>query len=83
MEQLKLDLEEKKSFRPTPLTVRELNLYIKDVVDRDDFLNNVYVKGEISNFKKHYTGHLYFTLKDKDSLIKCVLNSNLLHILVI
>ena len=58
--------------RPAPLSVKELNLYVKDLIDRDEFLNNVYVKGEISNFKKHYTGHLYFTLKDKDSLIKCV-----------
>ena len=74
MEQFSFDLEPKKkeSFRPEPLSVRELNLYIKDIIDRDDFLNNVYVKGEISNFKRHYTGHLYFTLKDKDSLIKCV-----------
>ena len=74
--QMSFDLEPKRketSFeRPAPLTVKELNLYVKDLIDRDDFLNNVYVKGEISNFKKHYTGHLYFTLKDKDSLIKCV-----------
>lgn len=60
-------------FRPNPLSVKELNLYIKTLVDRDEFLNNVYVKGEISNFKKHYTGHLYFTLKDGESLIKCVM----------
>ncbi len=59
--------------RPTPLTVSQLNNYIKTLVDRDEFLNNVYIKGEISNFKKHYTGHLYFTLKDGDSLIKCVM----------
>ena len=75
MEQLSFDLTPNNivsSNRPKPLSVRELNLYVKDLVDRDDFLNNVYVKGEISNFKKHYTGHLYFTLKDKDSLIKCV-----------
>ena len=72
MEQISFDLEEKKPFRPTPLSVRQLNLYIKDLIDRDDFLNNVYVKGEISNFKRHYTGHLYFTLKDGDALIKCV-----------
>ena len=72
-DQLTFDLETKPKFeRPSPLSVKELNLYIKDLVDRDDFLNNVYVKGEISNFKRHYTGHLYFTLKDKDSLIKCV-----------
>lgn len=60
-------------FRPEPLTVKELNMYMKTLVDRDEFLNNVYVKGEISNFKRHYTGHLYFTLKDGDSLIKCVM----------
>ena len=35
--------------------------------------NNVLVKGEISNFKNHYTGHMYFTLKDENSLIKCVM----------
>ena len=60
-------------FRPEPLTVKELNMYMKTLVDRDEFLNNVYVKGEISNFKRHYTGHLYFTLKDGESLIKCVM----------
>lgn len=60
-------------FRPEPLTVKELNLYVKTLVDRDEFLNQVYVRGEISNFKRHYTGHLYFTLKDEDSLIKCVM----------
>ena len=59
--------------RPEPLSVKELNLYIKTLVDRDEFLNNVYVRGEISNFKRHYTGHLYFTLKDGESLIKCVM----------
>lgn len=59
--------------RPAPLTVSQLNNYIKTLVDRDEFLNNVYIKGEISNFKRHYTGHLYFTLKDGDSLIKCVM----------
>ena len=36
-------------------------------------MNNVLVKGEISNYKHHYTGHLYFTLKDESSLIKCVM----------
>lgn len=60
-------------FRPEPLSVKELNMYVKTLVDRDEFLNNVYVRGEISNFKRHYTGHLYFTLKDGESLIKCVM----------
>ena len=73
MEQIQFDLEEKNILKPTPITVRELNLYMKDLVDRDEFLNNIYIKGEISNFKRHYSGHLYFTLKDNDSLVKCVM----------
>jgi len=59
--------------RPLAITVSELNKYIKTKVDEDEYLNNVYVKGEISNFKHHYTGHMYFTLKDEKSLIKCVM----------
>ncbi len=56
-----------------PITVTDLNRYIKNKVDGDEFLNNVLVKGEISNFKHHYTGHMYFTLKDENSLIKCIM----------
>ena len=57
----------------TPISVEELNIYIKNKMQNDDFLNNVYVKGEISNCKLHYSGHIYFTLKDEKSLIKCVM----------
>ncbi len=56
-----------------PISVAELNKYIKDKVADDEYLNSVFVKGEISNFKHHYTGHMYFTLKDETSLIKCVM----------
>ena len=56
-----------------PISVTELNKYVKDKVAADEYLNNVLVKGEISNFKHHYTGHMYFTLKDENSLIKCVM----------
>ena len=56
-----------------PISVTELNRYMKDKVEMDEFLNNVLVKGEISNYKHHYTGHLYFTLKDEKSLIKCIM----------
>ena len=59
--------------KPEPISVTELNRYMKDKVDLDEFLNNVLVKGEISNFKHHYTGHMYFTLKDENSLIKCIM----------
>lgn len=55
------------------ISVEELNKYIKDKLDNDEYLNNVLVKGEISNCKLHYTGHIYFTLKDEKSLIKCIM----------
>ncbi len=56
-----------------PISVTELNKYIKNKVAGDEFLNSVFVCGEISNFKHHYTGHMYFTLKDENSLIKCIM----------
>lgn len=59
--------------RPEPIKVSELNNYIKSVIDNDERLNTVYIRGELSNFKRHYTGHLYFTLKDETSLIKCIM----------
>ena len=59
--------------KPEPITVTQLNSYIKEKIAGDEFLNTVYIKGEISNFKHHYTGHMYFTLKDEKSLIKCIM----------
>ena len=56
-----------------PISVTELNSYVKQKIGEDEYLNNVLVRGEISNFKNHYTGHLYFTLKDENSLIKCIM----------
>ncbi len=56
-----------------PISVHELNSYIKSKIDSDEMLNSVYVTGEISNCKIHYTGHIYFTLKDETSLLKCVM----------
>ena len=56
-----------------PISVTDLNKYIKEKIAGDEVLNNVLVKGEISNYKHHYTGHLYFTLKDESSLIKCIM----------
>ena len=55
------------------LKISELNNYIKSVLDKDTFLNKVYLKGEISNFKNHTRGHLYFTLKDDTSRISAVM----------
>lgn len=56
------------------LTVRQLNLYVKTLLEGDSKLSFVSVSGELSNFKHHYSsGHLYFSLKDNDALIKCVM----------
>lgn len=54
-------------------TVTEINNYIKYLMQNDILLSHLFVKGEISNFKHHTSGHVYFTLKDADSRIKCVM----------
>ena len=61
------------NYESMAISVSKLNSYIKDKIADDEYLNNVLVKGEISNFKNHYTGHMYFTLKDENSLIKCIM----------
>ena len=58
------------------LTVTQINKYIKYRLDTDDNLKLVYLKGEISNFKNHTTGHFYFTLKDENSRILAVMFRN-------
>lgn len=55
------------------VTVTQLTRYIKRLFDYDGVLSDVCVIGEISNFKLHTSGHMYFTLKDEYSVIKCVM----------
>lgn len=55
------------------LSVSEINRYIREMVSKDIILSNLWVKGEISNYKSHYSGHMYFTLKDEKSILKCVM----------
>lgn len=55
------------------LSVTEVNNYIKKTLDNDFILNNLVVKGEISNLKYHTSGHVYFSLKDVNSKINCVM----------
>ena len=55
--------------------ISEINKYIKSLIDRDVTLNRIYIKGEISNFKRHSRGHCYFTLKDETSRISAVMFS--------
>ncbi|MBO9129714.1 exodeoxyribonuclease VII large subunit [Bacillus sp. 165] len=58
------------------LTVTALTRYIKAKIDRDPHLQAVWLKGEISNFKYHSRGHMYFTLKDENARISAVMFSN-------
>lgn len=55
------------------LTVSEVNNYIKKILDNDFILNNLSVRGEISNLKYHSSGHIYFSLKDDNSKINCIM----------
>lgn len=54
-------------------SVTEITRYIKNRVEQDDRLKNLYLRGEISNFKLHSSGHCYFTLKDAGAVIRCVM----------
>lgn len=58
------------------LRISDLNDYIKVMFDENSFLRKIYLKGEISNFKNHTRGHLYFTLKDETSRISAVMFYN-------
>ena len=55
------------------ISVSELNLYIKTYLENNYFLQDVYVKGEISNFKRHQSGTLYFAIKDEKAAVNVVM----------
>ena len=56
------------------LSVKQLNLYVRSLIEGDVRLTNIAITGELSNFKNHYqSGHWYFTLKDSDASIRCVM----------
>ncbi len=58
---------------PRIATVSQINGYIKKILDQNIILNNVWIKGELSNFKLHYSGHIYTTLKDEGGVLKAVM----------
>lgn len=58
---------------PKIATVSQINGYVKKILDHNIILNNIWIKGEISNFKHHYSGHLYITLKDEGAVLKAVM----------
>ena len=54
-------------------TVGEINQYIKKVLENDPLLSGFWLKGELSNFTSHSSGHMYFTIKDETGSVKCVM----------
>lgn len=58
------------------LSISVINRYLKDMFERNEHLRTVFLKGEISNFKGHSTGHLYFSLKDESSRINAIMFSS-------
>ncbi len=54
-------------------TVSQVNKFIKQMVDKTPVLNNICIKGEISNFKRHFSGHCYLTLKDDGGVLRAVM----------
>lgn len=68
-----MDISALRERKDTAMSVSELNLFIKNMFDSNRLLNSVYVRGEISNFVSHRSGHLYFSLKDEDGQIRGVM----------
>jgi exodeoxyribonuclease VII large subunit len=58
--------------QPTSITVTDLTRYLRDLMDGDELLQDLWVQGEISNFSRPSSGHLYFTLKDGNASLRCV-----------
>ena len=58
------------------MTVGQLNLFIKDLLGQVPLLSNIKIKGEISNFKSHSSGHLYMSLKDETGTLRAVMFKN-------
>lgn len=61
------------SVSPKVYSVGQLNAYVKNILDSDENLAHIFVTGEISNYKAHYSGHLYMTIKDESAAIKAVM----------
>ncbi|MFZ5688161.1 MAG: exodeoxyribonuclease VII large subunit [Bacillota bacterium] len=64
---------------PRILGVAQLTAFIKDLIENNEFLSRVWLKGEIANFKPYPSGHVYFTLRDNRANIKCVMFKQQAH----
>lgn len=70
-------MEQYSFFQPNNiLSVSQLTTYLRTLLESDEVLQDVWVEGEISNFSRPASGHLYFTLKDQDAAIRCVMWRN-------
>ncbi|MCD4753318.1 MAG: exodeoxyribonuclease VII large subunit [Anaerolineaceae bacterium] len=61
------------SFEVPVLTVTQLNHYLRQLLESDELLQKIWIKGEVSNVSRPHSGHIYFTLKDKKAAINCVI----------
>ena len=68
-----MDISSLRERRDNAISVSELNTFIKNIFDTNRLLTSVYVRGEISNFVNHRSGHLYFSLKDAEGQIRAVM----------
>jgi exodeoxyribonuclease VII large subunit len=64
-------------------TVSELTMYLRDIFQSDPALQDIWVQGEVSNFTRHSSGHIYFSLKDGKSSLRCVMWRNLANRLIV
>jgi exodeoxyribonuclease VII large subunit len=60
-------------FQPLVQSVSALTRYLRELLESDETLQDVWVQGEVSNFVRHTSGHLYFTLKDSSAALRCVM----------
>lgn len=63
-------------FQPLTWTVTELTRYLRDLLESDDNLQDVWIQGEVSNLSRPTSGHMYFTLKDGSAALRCVMWRN-------
>ena len=63
-------------FEPLVWNVTQLTRYLRDLLENDDYMQDIWIQGEVSNLSRPSSGHLYFTLKDNTSVLKCVMWRN-------
>ena len=71
-------------FQPSTWSVTDITRYLRDLLESEEYLQDLWVEGEVSNLSRPASGHLYFTLKDRDAALRCVMWRNqVVNLLVI